>query len=177
MWKKIGLGLGVAVVLFLAFVATRNGHFRYERSGIIQAPAEKIFPYLSHFEKGREWSPYEKVDPNMKRNIIGPDGQVGTVMEFNGNKEAGSGKLEFLKIVPNELVEIRLTMTEPFMAENLIQYKLTPETGGTRFTWTMEGDGGFLGKLLNVFIDCEAMVAGDFTKGIQSLKEIVEAQK
>jgi hypothetical protein len=123
---------------------------------------------------GSLWSPYEKVDPNMKKTFSGTDGQVGAVMEFEGNKDAGSGKLEILKIVPNELVEIKLTMLKPFFAENIVQYKLTPENGGTRFSWSMSGDGGFMGKLISVFIDCEKMVGGQFSSGIENLKTLIE---
>ena len=174
---KILIGVAVILVLFLGFVATREGKFRYVRSGLIKAPPEKIFPYLSNFRLGEAWSPYEKTDPNMKKTFTGVDGSEGAVMEFDGNKDAGSGKLEMLKVVPNERVEFKLTMLKPFYAENLVEYILTPEADGTRFTWAMSGDGGFLGKLLNVVIDCEKMVAGQFTVGIDNLKSVVEAQK
>lgn len=177
MLMKIFLGLGVLLVGFIAYVATREGKFHYERNGVINASPEKIFPYISDFRKGGEWSPYEQVDPHMKKTFLGPDAQVGSVMEFDGNKDAGSGKLEILKIVPNESVEIKLTMLKPFHAENLVVYKLTPQGDGTRFSWAMSGDGGFMGKLLNVFIDCEKMIADQFTVGINNLKAVIEGQK
>ncbi len=177
MIKKIGLGLVVVLVLFLGYVSTRDGNFRYERSGVINAPAEKIFPYLVSFKMGSQWSPYEKVDPNMKHVFSGPEGQAGSVLEFDGNRDAGSGKLEILKVIPNQLVQIQLTMIKPFHGENFIEYKLTPEGTGTRFSWSMSGNGGFLGKLMATFIDCEKMIAGQFTTGINNLKTLVEAQK
>lgn len=176
MLKKVSLSLLGVLILFLGYVSTREGNFYYERSGIINAPAEKIFPYISNLKRGQEWSPYESKDLNMKKTFSGPDGQVGSVLEFAGNSESGSGKLEITKVIPNQEVEIRLTMTKPFSAENKIQYRLTPEGRGTRFSWGMSGDGGFLGKLLNVFIDCEAMVAKDFEKGIENLKKLIEPQ-
>ncbi|MFS4459156.1 SRPBCC family protein [Bdellovibrio sp. HCB2-146] len=176
MFKTIGLIIGGLILVFLGYVATREGKFRYERSGLIQAPPEKIFPYISDFKKGGLWSPYEQMDPNMKKSYSGTDGQAGSTMEFEGNQDAGSGKLEILNIVPNQSVDIKLTMIKPLHAENLVQYTLTPEAGGTRFTWSMSGDGGFMGKLINVFIDCEAMIAGQFDVGIENLKKLVESQ-
>ena len=78
--------------------------------------------------------------------------------------------------MPNQAVDIKLIMTAPFRAENLVQYTLTPEAaGGTRFTWAMSGDGGFMGKLMSVVFDCEKMIAGDFEKGIANLKKVVES--
>lgn len=176
MGKKIGFGFVVVLLVFLGFVSTREGHFRYERSGVINAPADKIFPYISDFKLGGFWSPYEKKDPNMKKTLSGSPGQVGSTMEFDGSNEVGSGKLEILKVIPNQLVEIKLTMIKPFHAENLVQYRLTPEGNGTRFSWAMSGDCGFMGKLMAVFINCEKMVAGEFSTGIANLKGVVEGQ-
>ncbi len=45
---------------------------------------------------------------------------------------------------------------------------------GVEMTWSMSGDGGFLGKLIGVFIDCEKMVKDQFVVGIKNLKVIVE---
>ncbi|MFM6929731.1 MAG: SRPBCC family protein [Bdellovibrio sp.] len=176
------MGIVVLVVLgliiaFVIFVASRDGKFRYERSGVINAPADKIFPFLVSFKLGSEWSPFEKVDPKMKKAYSGTDGAVGSTMEFEGNRDAGSGKLELLAMVPNQSVDIRLTMIKPIHGDNLVQYKLTPEGDGTLFTWTMSGNGGFMGKLMVVLIDCDKMIGDQFVAGITNLKTIVEAQK
>ncbi|WPU66702.1 GyrI-like domain-containing protein [Peredibacter starrii] len=170
MLMKIGLGVVAVLIGFPGYVSTREGKFRYERSGVINATPEKNFPYLSDFKLGGEWSPFEQVDPNMKKTF------TGNVMEFEGNKDAGSGRLELLNTVPNQSVDIKLTMLKPFHAENLVQYKLTPEQNGTRFTWIMSGDGGFMGKLMNVFMDCEKMIGDQFLKGISNLKSVVEGK-
>ncbi len=174
---KILLSIAAVLVLFLGYVSTRNGEFHYEHSGVINAPADKIYPYLSNFKLGSQWNPFARKDPNMKSVFKGEDGKVGSVMEFEGNSEAGAGSLEMLKMVPNELVEIKLLMLKPFKAENLIRYRLAPEGTGTKFTWEMSGNGGFMGKLIGVFINCEKMLEPDFTKGIADLKTTVESQK
>lgn len=174
MIKKILLGLLVLVVLFLGYVSTRSGEFKYERSGVINAPASRIFPYLSNFKMGSQWSPYEKMDPNMKKTYVGTDGQVGSIMEFEGNKDTGSGRLEMLKIVLNELIEIKLTMLKPMHGENLVRYKLSPEGTGTRFSWSIEGNGGFMSKLFTLLVDCEKMMGEQFEQGIATLRGVVE---
>ena len=162
---------------FLGFVSSRNGAFHYERSGLINAPADRIFPYLRSFVLCREWSPFEKKEMELKYRMSGTDGEVGAVEEFEGNRDAGAGKLELLRVEPNSLAQFRLTMTKPFGAENLIEYRLTPEGTGTRFTWVMSGDSGFIGKLMTLVIDCEKMMAGRFDEGIANLKQVVEAKK
>lgn len=177
MWLKIGIAVVIILVVFIGYVSTRDGKFRYERSGVIKASAEQIFPYISNFRMGEQWSPYEKIDLNMKKTFAGNDGQVGSTMEFEGNSNVGSGKLEMLQIVPNESVQIRLTMLKPMHGVNIIDYKLTAEPEGTKFTWIMTGEGGFMSKLMNVLIDCEKMVGDQFSQGINNLKTVIESQK
>lgn len=175
MAKKILIGLALVTVLFLGFVTTRPGTFRYERTGLINATPERIFPYLSSLKLGGQWSPYERIDPNMKKEYSGPEAGVGAKMHFAGNKDVGEGNLEILKVVENAVVEIRLEMLKPFHGINNIQYTVTPEGAGTRFSWTMSGEANFLSKLVGVFIDCDKMVGEQFEKGIANLKNVAEA--
>lgn len=176
MFVKIAIGVLVALVLFLGYVSTRDGKFRYERSGVIAATKEQVFPYISNLRMGEQWSPYEKMAPGMKKSFTGDDGQVGSKMEFE-SKEAGSGTIEILRIVPNEAVDLKLIMTAPLKGENLIEYRLASEGEGTRFTWTMSGEGGFMGKLMSVIINCEKMIGDQFTQGINNLKAVLEKPK
>ena len=52
MLLKISAALGVLILLFLAYVSTREGKFRYERSGLIAATPEDIYPYISNLKMG-----------------------------------------------------------------------------------------------------------------------------
>ncbi len=105
-----------------------------------------------------------------------PNRRELTCCRTASTQSVGAGSLELLKVETNKSAEIRLHMTRPMTADNLIVYTLTPEAEGTRFTWSMSGDGGFLGKLVSVFIDCEKMVAGQFEQGISNLKNLVESK-
>lgn len=177
MLKVVGLVLLVVIVGFAIFVSTRESQFSYERSGLIQAPPDVIFPYISSLRLGQEWSPYAKADPNMKVTFSGVDGQAGSAMEFEGNGNVGSGKVEILNMIPNESVELKLTMIKPFHVENLIRYTLSREENGTRFTWRMTGENGFIGKLISVLIDCDNMIGSQFSEGIENLKNLIETKK
>lgn len=175
MLKSILLTLLAIVSIFSIYVASRPSDFKYERSGFIQAPAEKIFPYLNNFKLGEEWTPFGKNDPTMKTTFSGPNSGVGSGLSFEGNAQTGEGKLEIIRVEPNTLVEIRLDMIKPLEGHNIVQYRLTPEGAGTRFTWTMSGKGTFLTKAIGVFIDCDKMMGKVFDQGIQSLKQKIES--
>lgn len=172
MWWQVVLMLALVMIGFLAYVSTRSGQFRYERSAWIEASPEEIWPLISDLRRGKEWSPYEQKDPRMKSELQGEGNTVGSKVHFSGNKEAGSGILSITGLRPFETVDLHLTMTSPIKAENDIQYKLAREGTGTRMTWAMCGDGGFMGKLVNVFINCEKLVAKDMEKGLENLQAL-----
>jgi hypothetical protein len=175
MAKKIAIGVLAVIVLFLGYVSTRSGSFRYEHSTVINAPADKIYPYLSNLKLGGQWNPYELVDPSMVKNFSGTDGAVGSKLDFKGNKDAGAGTLEVVELKPNEMAKLKLIMTEPMHGEQWIEYKLAPEGQGTQFTWAMYGEGGFMTKLMGVLIDCEKMFKTQMDKGFDNLKKVTEA--
>lgn len=175
--KKVLLGIVVAIIVFLGYVSTKESKFNYEKSAVINAPAEKIYPYISNFRNGSAWNSFDQKDPNIKRTFSGNDGEVGAKMEFEGNSEAGSGYLEMLSLIPNTEAQMKLVMTKPFHAENLIVYKLTADpSGGTKFSWSMSGDGGFMGKLMATFIDCEKMITDEFEKSFENLKAVLSSK-
>ena len=175
MIKKILISIALILIAFLGYASTRPNHFRYERSGLIHSSPDKIYALTSNLKMGALWNPYAQKDPNMKAEFTGTLGEAGSKMDFDGNNEAGSGSLEVLKAIPNQAVDIRLTMTKPISVTNLIEYRLTPEGNDIRFSWAMSGEVGFIGKIIGVLIDCEKMVTKDFEVGIQNLKKICES--
>ena len=77
MLKTIALIVVIALAVLLAYAATRPDTFRVERQTTIQAPPDKIFAHLQDFHKWGEWSPWEKLDPAMKRTFSGTASGAG----------------------------------------------------------------------------------------------------
>ncbi len=99
MFKKIIIALVVLVAAVLAYAATRPDSFRLERSTSINAPPEKIFPYINDLHSHRSWSPWERKDSAMKRVYSGAELGKGAVYEWDGNKNIGKGLTFELVIV------------------------------------------------------------------------------
>ncbi len=91
MWKKILGGIAVVLAGFLAFVATRPAHYHVERKVAINAPAEIVYAELEDLRRWAAWSPWDKIDPNLKRTYAGPARGVGASYAWQGNAEVGSG--------------------------------------------------------------------------------------
>ncbi len=172
-FKRIAAVVAIAITAVLIYAATTPDTFQVQRSASISAPPEKILPYLNDFQKAAAWVPYEKRDPAMKRSFSGAPTGKGSVYNFEGNSEAGTGRLEILDSTPNK-VTVQLDMTKPFAVSNTIEYTLEPQGADTRITWAMHGTKPYIAKVIGVFIDCDKMVGKDFETGLASLKALTE---
>mgnify|MGYP001434113858 CR=1 FL=1 len=153
MLKKILIAVVVLVAAVLVYAATRPDTFRVERSVSIKAPPEKVFAMITDFRRWDAWSPWEKLDPNQRREITGPPSGKGAVYFWSGNDKVGEGRMTVVEAQPGELVQIKLEFLKPWQSVNESEFRLTPDAGGTRVEWSMVGHNGFVEKALGIFID------------------------
>ena len=167
--------IGAALVAgLLAYAATRPGTFHVERTIGIQAPPDRIFAFLNDFAQWSRWSPYEKLDPAMRRTRSGPASGKGAVYAWNGNRKAGAGRMEILQSVAPWSMVAKLDFSRPFEAHNTVRFTLATEGGSTRVTWSMEGPQAYAFKLMTVFFSMDAMLGKEFETGLCNLKTVAE---
>lgn len=146
--------------------------FEMSRSTHIDAPPERVLPLLEDFHEWQQWSPWEGLDPDLKRTFTGPEKGVGSHYHWSGNKQAGEGTMEITKSGPGG-VEVDLRFLKPFKATNVTRFDLRPADGGTDVNWVMTGERGFFMSLAGkLFFD--KSIGKDFDKGLASLKAAAE---
>ncbi len=175
MLKKIALGLAAVIIAILLFATTKPDHFEYSSSVTMKAPPAKIFDYVNDLSRFPSWSPFEKLDPNMKKTLSGPTTGEGAISEWEGNTQAGAGRITIVKVTPPSSIQMRLEMFKPMQGDNQVEFTFVPEGEMTKVTWSMRGKNNYVGKLFGVFVDCKNMVEKDFTEGLNKLKSIVES--
>lgn len=171
-----GVILVVAVVALLIAINQKPDRIHYERSRGMKAPPAVIHEFLDNFHHWGQWSPWEKIDPEMKRTYEGPESGVGAMYSWSGNKNIGSGKMTILENKPGELVVIKLEFFTPMAATNEARFVLAPADVGTRVTWSMDGPNNFMGKTMSVFMDMEKMIGGAFEQGLNDLDAASQAK-
>lgn len=119
------------VVLAVIYIGSRPERFRIERSALVNAPAEVIFPLINDLHQWARWSPYEKLGPNMKRTFEGPSAGPGASSSWEGNSKAGAGRMTITESKPGEQVSLRLEFSRPFKAINQANLILSPTVAGT----------------------------------------------
>ena len=175
MLKTIALIVAALIAGVLIFASTKPDTFSVQRSTTINAPPEKVFAVLNDFHRWPEWSPWEKLDPAMKRTLGGAPAGKGATYAWEGNSKAGAGRMEIIESVPARRIGIQLDFIKPFEGHNIAEFTLTPQgDSGTQLNWSMRGPTPFVSKLMQVFVNLDTMIGKDFEEGLANLKGLVE---
>jgi hypothetical protein len=174
MLKKIAIVVVVLLAAVLGFAMTKPDSFNVQRTTNIKAPSEQIFPLINDFHSWGSWSPWEKVDPTMKRTHSGAASGMGAVYEWEGNAKVGKGRMEITDAAPPSKVTIKLDFLKPIEGHNIAEFTLEPQGDSTNVTWAMHGPAPFISKVIQVFVSMDSMVGKEFDTGLANLKSIAE---
>ena len=166
--------IAILVAAVLIYAATRPDNFRIERSTSVKAPPERLFPLLDSFHQWEIWSPWEKVDPEIKRTYSGAESGRGAIYAWQGNKNIGEGRMEIIESMPNSRLLIKIDFLKPFEAHNTIEFTLEQQAETTKVTHAMFGRSPFISKVMGLFFSMERMVGPKFEEGLASIKTLAE---
>jgi uncharacterized protein YndB with AHSA1/START domain len=177
LWQKI-IAVVIVSLAFLAFyIQIQPSDFRVTRSATIGASPEVVFEHVNDLEKWQGWSPWAKLDPQAKatygEKVAGKDASF----TWSGNAEVGEGTMTIIESRPGEFVQYRLDFRKPFVGTSTAEFTLKPEGEKTNVTWAMYGQNDFMGKAMNLLMDCDKMVGGQFEEGLKNLNEVAQATK
>lgn len=145
------------------------------RTTTIDAPVQRVHDLVSNFHEWTQWSPWEGLDPQMRRTYSGPDAGVGAHYAWEGNRKAGKGDMTVTGDAP-ERVEMDLHFEKPFKQHNRFAFSLTPAgEGSTAVEWRMDGELSGLTALFAKVKSMDSLIGPDFEKGLAQLKRVAEA--
>jgi carbon monoxide dehydrogenase subunit G len=174
MLDTLVLLVALLIVLVLLYTFKRPDRFRIARTQGINAPPEKIFPYINDLRALNTWLPFLKPDPDIRLTYSGPSSGRGALNEFDGNRQVGAGRVEITESIPHSKVVMRLQMSRPMACDNTVEFTLRPNGDNTDITWAMEGKSSFMSKLVGILINTDKMVGAQFEKGLADLKALAE---
>jgi uncharacterized protein YndB with AHSA1/START domain len=181
MIKKIILGvlalLVLAIVGFCVAVAMQPSELKVTRSTVISAPPEKVFEQVNDFHKWEAWSPWEKLDPALKKDFSGTASGAGSVYHWVGNDQVGEGRMTIAESHPSGHIKIDLEFIKPFAQKSVTDFNFKADGDKTNATWTMTMQNNFLSKAFGLFMDMDKMLGSDFEKGLAQMKTVAEAAK
>lgn len=169
--------IAVIVVLLLVIIASRPADFSVTRSTTMSAMPQVIFPQVNDLHNWQGWSPWARLDPEMKMTYSGPEAGTGAAYAWAGNNKVGEGRMTIVESRPSELVRIKLEFLKPFAATNTSEFTFQPQDNQTNVTWTMSGKRNFMMKAFSLFMNMDKMLGGQFAQGLQQMKALAEAGK
>jgi hypothetical protein len=172
----VAVVLVVAIAVILVLALQKPASFTVRRSAVMQAPAERIFPLVDNFQEWANWSPWENRDPAMQRSFSGPSSGKGAAYAWDGNRNVGSGRMEILDASSPSKITIKLDFIKPFEGHNTAEFTFVPERGAsaTNVIWVMQGPSSLMSKVMQVFMNFDAMIGRDFEAGLANLKKLTE---
>jgi hypothetical protein len=169
------------VLLFVVLGLFGPKTYHFERSKVVNAPADIIWEELSHFNNWPKWSPWQEKDPGVKNTYEGTDGTVGAVMKWEGDKKkTGTGQMVITALEPNKKISYDLSFIVPWTMSSKGYFALEEDANKqTKVTWADEGNIPFIQRPMMFFASMDKFLGPDFERGlvkIDSLAAISSAQ-
>jgi effector-binding domain-containing protein len=143
-----------------------------ERSTVIAASPDAVWPYLSQMKNFQLWSPWAEMDTAAVLTYKGIDGEVGSGYSWEGEK-TGKGEQTITAIEPNKSVMTHLHFLEPMEDEADSYFRIEPVGDSTKVIWGMTGENGFVERIFAVVMNFDKMIGKDFDKGLAKLSTVV----
>jgi hypothetical protein len=110
----------------------------------------------------------------MKKTHSGASQGKGAVLEWDGNKDVGTGRMEALESIPSAKIIIKLDFLKPFEAHNTAEFTVSSAGNVTDVTWAMYGAQPYMMKVMGLMCSMDKMVGKDFETGLANLKQLAE---
>lgn len=174
--KWILIVIVAIVAIFLIYSASQPNQMILEESIEVEASASSVFGEVINFPSWGNWSAWDKMDPDMKKEFSEEFGVVGSFSAWESeNPNVGAGRQEVVEIRENEYMKVEMTFRDWGDAVNYASFTLVEEDGKTNVTWAYEGaETPFYMNFFNSLM--EPMVRESYKSSLESLKELVESK-
>lgn len=177
--KILGIVLAGMVVLIAGIAAFLSPKTHLERSVVVNTPASTIYAQVNSLKNAVKWMPWGLQDPEIQYNYEGPENGVGAKVSWQ-SKKLGNGSQWIIESAENTHIKTGFKFDD-FEGEYSSDINLEPAEGGTKVTWTYDGDvsnagmaSSVMGKFMGMFMD--SMMGKDYEKGLNNLKQLSESQ-
>ncbi len=172
--KKALLIVSILIILVFILHLVAPKAYQVERKIVVTSQIDTVFKSLCSLKEQQEWSPWAEMDPDMKVDYRGIDGEVGSVTHWIGNEEVGEGEQEIMKVNPNTDIETELRFLKPFESTSIGFFKLKEIENNTEVTWGFSGEHAFSTTFIMLFMDMEEQIGPNFEKGLSKFKAFIE---
>lgn len=168
--------LGI-IALFLLAGLVISKDISATKEIVINKPVGEVFNYIKYLKNQQNYSKWATLDPNMKNEFIGTDGQPGFINRWSGNKKVGEGEQEIIAIEEGKSISTELRFIKPFRSQASAKMSVKGNGGGgttTIVVWAFTSKMNYPMNVMKLFMNMSEMVGKDFSTGLAKLKVLME---
>ncbi|HWA26494.1 MAG TPA: SRPBCC family protein [Lacunisphaera sp.] len=174
MFLTIVLIIAAVIAAVLLAAVFRAPEFRVVRSTTIAAVPAVVFAQVNDFRLWRGWSPWERIDPALKRDYAGSPAGCGATYAWEGNRDVGTGRMTIVDNREPAHIGIKLEFLKPMPGVCRAEFQFEPQGAATTVTWSMAGTSNFICRVFSLFMSPDKMIGTQFEKGLSQLKVVSE---
>jgi hypothetical protein len=166
--------LGV-IALLLLIAARMPKAMNVEQTIVINKSKKEVFDYVKYIKNHDNFSVWAMMDPYMKKEYRGTDGETGFVYAWDSNKKknVGTGEQEIKAISNGERIEHEIRFIKP--RQDVAQAKFIFTAVGEKQTnvhWAFYSRMKFPGNIMKPLIS--GILDKSLVTGLNNLKTILE---
>ncbi|MDT8340465.1 MAG: SRPBCC family protein [Longimicrobiales bacterium] len=163
--------IAAVALLLLAFVGVGlllPRDWAVERTRLLAAPPEEVFPYLQDWDRFRQWSSLGMVEGTR----TGPVGGAGATFTWD-DPQWGAGVFRLTGVAPLEQVRYQVEV-EGGTLRTYGEFAVRRRDGGTELHWREEGSLGWNPLLAWFALGMERMQGQELEKALDRLQALLE---
>jgi hypothetical protein len=174
--KKILLVIAVLLAIPLLTALFVKKTYTVEREILIEKPRQEVFDYVKLLRNQDNFSKWGSMDPNMKQEYIGIDGNIGFISSWESDqKDVGIGEQSIINIKDGERIDYELHFIKPMEARAKAYMTTEAVTDlQTKVTWSFSGSMKYPMNIVLLFMNMDRMIGGDLEIGLSNLKRVME---
>lgn len=166
--------LGIIAALLLAGLVISKD-MKATKEIVINKPVGEVFNYIKYLKNQQNYSKWATLDPDIKNEFRGTDGQPGFVNSWSGNKKVGVGEQEITGIEEGKALHTDLRFIKPFKSFAKSTMTTTAvDANSTKVTWGFESKMNYPMNIMKLFMNMSEMIGKDFSVGLANLKALME---
>ena len=167
--------IAAIIALFLIASALNGKEMNIEKTITINRPLQQVFDYVKYVKNHDKFSVWAMMDPAMKKEYRGTDGQPGFVCAWDSskNRNVGAGEQEIKNINDAKSIEHELRFIRPMQDLAKAKFVFEPVSSNqTKLQWGFYSKIKFPMNTLKPMI--QKMLSKNLETGLQNLKTVLE---
>lgn len=173
MMKILKVLLTLLAVLLVAFLVAGlfiKKDFEFQMTRKMKVPREKVWENVATLKNHDRWSQWRQIDPAMQVTYSGIDGQPGSSMEWESQKEGvGNGKQTISKVTGNERIDFNLLFGGSYEAQSYIS--VSGDSTETEVTWWLGSHASYPFNTIAYIMMDKSKMDEMFSKGFDLLEK------